>query len=229
LERLGEQGYGFDMSLVPSARALIAGLLLFCLGSAAAIGAVAPRDGPDASVSTRATDAAAIAAQVERLRRELASGESATFVLDRWCSEHGLAPAGSVRAQKLSPDSFPIPAQAKAKLGPKGDAIAERRVRLHCGGTLLSEARLWFVPKRLTADMRRQLARTTRPFGSVVAPLHFRRAQSRIAILSSPGDRLRPGASTDLLSVEAYLVLPDGRPFAFTQEVYKTSLLDWTR
>jgi hypothetical protein len=73
--------------------------------------------------------------------------------------------------------------------------------------------------------MRRQLARTTRPFGSVVAPLHFRRVQSRIAILSSPGDLVGPRASTDLFSVEAFLVRPDGRLFAFTQEVYKGSLL----
>lgn len=208
------------MNLFPLARAVMGGLLLSVLQSAPAAIVIAAKDeaaASEVSGATTGSDAADAAVEVEPLRQALASGESATALLDRWCSDHGLAPAGSVRAEKLPPDSFPISAEAKAKLRVHGRALTQRRVRLRCGRTLLSEARLWFVPKLLTPDMRRQLARTRRPFGAVVAPLHFRRVQSRIEILSSP-----PG---DLFSVEAFLVLPDGRPFAFTREIYKASLL----
>jgi hypothetical protein len=217
------------MTLLPLARAVLASFVLICIGGTPEATAIVPKDGPAVSgtgPATAGSDAAAVATQVETLRQALASGESATAVLDRWCRDHGLAPAGSVRAEKLPPDSFPIPVEAKTKLRPNGRAIVQRRVRLHCGGTLLSEARLWFVPNLLTPAMRRQLARTTKPFGSVVAPLRFRRVQSRITDLSSPNGLVPPPASRDLFSVEAYLVLPDGRLFAFTQEVYKASLLN---
>jgi hypothetical protein len=200
------------MTLFSLARAVFAGLLLCCIGTA-----------PSA---TAASDPAAVPPEVEPLRQALASGESATAVLDRWCVGHGLAPAGSVRAEKLRPDSFPIPAEAGAKLRLNGRAIAARRVRLHCGATLLSEARLWFLPNLLTPEMRRRLARTRTPFGAVVAPLHFRRVQSRIAVLPAAREASSTETSGDLMSVEAYLVLPDGRAFAFTQEVYKASLLN---
>jgi hypothetical protein len=214
------------MTFSPLARAGLAGLLLCCSDGGAA--ATAPKHGPAASAdpdASKGSGPATGADEVGQLRQSLASGESATALLDRWCRDHGLAPAGSVRAEKLRPDSFRIPEEAGARLRQHGRAIAKRRVRLHCGGTLLSEARLWFLPNLLTPGMRRRLARTATPFGSVVAPLHFRRVQSSIAILSGPDGARRPGAPGELFSVEAYLVLPDGRAFAFTQEVYKASLL----
>jgi len=96
------------------------------------------------------------------------------------------------------------------------DTVRYRRVRLRCGSLVLSEADNWYVPSRLTPEMNRTLASSDIPFGTVVAPLKFRRKTLAAAAV-------RQG--TTIFRVKAVLLNPENRPFSLVMENYQRDLL----
>ena len=181
-------------------------------------------------------------ALVQSLNAELLSHPSATLTLDRWCAAHRLAPAGSkivaerVRGQDKAADAS---IRAILKVGAE-EPVAYRRVRLACGGRVLSEADNWYVPARLTADMNHELDTTDTAFGRVVQPLQFSRTTLSARLLWMPlpegwemGAPVAASAGGPLamppflLEHRAMLKLPDGTPFSALVESYTSAVLDF--
>ncbi len=76
-----------------------------------------------------------------------------------------------------------------ALAGPGGETPATRVMLRHVGlmqgQVMLVEALNWFVPDRLPADVARQLALTTIPFGRLIGPLGGHRSEVREVPLTS--------------------------------------------
>ncbi|WP_240481406.1 hypothetical protein [Novosphingobium fuchskuhlense] len=96
-----------------------------------------------------------------------------------------------------------------------GEPLAFRHVRLRCGGTVLSIAKNWYVPARLTPAMNTTLETTRTPFGTVVRPLGFHRER-----LESRRWRAAECPAGTVLSHKAVLRLADGRGISFVAECY---------
>ncbi len=158
------------------------------------------------------------------LRRDLISGGSATLVLQSWCARDRLADPPRVVALR---DSVETPADSRVRrllgAGP-GEAVAYRRVRLACGGHVLSTADNWYLPDRLTPDMNRRLETTREPFGLVVAPVGFRR--ETLSVRANPVALRRDRSETGpILTLEAVLRDRSGHVFALVREAYSAILI----
>lgn len=124
--------------------------------------------GPD--TATRAAPAAQLAAALD-------AAPTVTAGLYAWCEARGIA-AGPIRVLARS-DGHPPPSLA-ALLDAAGEEMLFRRVILGRGRVALATAENLFLPARLTPDMRRTLAETDMPFGTVLAPLRpLRRTLTR--------------------------------------------------
>ncbi len=196
-----------------------------------------PRTWPD-DFTTR-VEALAL---IETLNADLLSHDSATLTLERWCAAHRLAlPSEHVVAQRdPAADKPPTPEQLTLLAVSRKDALRYRRVRLRCGGHVVSEADNWYVPDRLTAAMNDTLEHTDTSFGRVVLPLHFRRRPLSSELLWHPlpdGWEMgagAPAAAAGKLAVphllfehRAILTLPDGTPFSEVVETYTDAILDF--
>jgi hypothetical protein len=108
--------------------------------------------------------------------RALSADHSATAALRGWCAARHIADPATILATPLPGPPQALPAGLRAALAIAPDEpLRYRHVALSCGGTVLSVAHNWYVPALLTAEMNRLLDSTPTPFGTVVAPLHFRR------------------------------------------------------
>ena len=151
----------------------------------------------------------------------LAAQDSATAVLTEWCAARGIADPAKIIAQPVEgDDALPAPDLAQT-LGVSDEApLGYRHVRLSCGGKTLSEAHNWYVPARLTAAMNETLATTHTPFGTVAAPLGFRRER-----LGSVRARLAGCPADTVLAQRALLRLPSGEVLALLTECYTSAIL----
>jgi hypothetical protein len=125
------------------------------------------------------------------------------------------------------------------------EPVRYRRVRLACGGHVLSEADNWYVPGRLTAEMNTVLETTDTPFGRAVAGLHPVRQTLAAELLWSPlpaGWDLTVGPPAPAESGGGALAIPDAlfrhtavlyddqrRPFSEVVETYTGEVLDYPR
>jgi hypothetical protein len=97
-------------------------------------------------------------ALLETLNADLLAHDSATLTLERWCADHRLADPARIVAERVSGADKPASAEVRAALDAKPDEpLSYRRVRLKCGGHVLSEADNWYVPSRLTPEMNHML------------------------------------------------------------------------
>lgn len=114
---------------------------------------------------------------MHQFRQTLASHDSATVALEQWCGRRGIADPAHVEAlAQDDADRFPASPAIRSVLGIGADIVVHvRHVRLTCGTSVLSDARNWYVPARLTPEMNRTLDTTRTPFGKVVAPLGLHR------------------------------------------------------
>jgi len=180
-------------------------------------------------------------ALLQSLNASLLSSDSATLTLDGWCARHHLAPARTrVTAERVRGDDKPATAALRADLqvGPD-EPVRYRRVRLHCGDLVLSEADNWYVPARLTPAMNATLDTSDIAFGRAVQPLHFRRQTLSAKLLWSPlpDDWDERAALVDapagaaitipdhVIEHRAVLRLPDGTPFSEVVEDYTSAVL----
>lgn len=178
-------------------------------------------------------------ALIQTLNAELLSHDSATLTLDRWCEAHKLASPAHITAERVHEVDKPVTPEQRQALGVgANEPIRYRRVRLHCGEQVLSEADNWYVPSRLTPEMNHTLETTDAPFGRVVQALHFRRQTLSAKLLWSPlpdGWEMTPAVQSrsagplpippQVLQHQAVLTLPDGTPFSEVVETYTSAVL----
>lgn len=151
---------------------------------------------------------------------DLASHDSATEALEKWCTAHAIG-TGPVRASLIAsaPTVEPGALAATLALG-AGDAVTMRNVRLSCGDKVLSVAWNWYVPQRLTPEMNAQLATSDVPFGKVARDLGFWR--ETLGVVRGRAEN----CPEDTISTHrALLRLPDGRPLAYLVECYTAANL----
>jgi hypothetical protein len=219
----------------PVSRAWLA-ITAAALLAAAPLQAQRARAWPDALLTR--TQALAL---VQGLNAEILASRSATATLERWCRDHALAREPRVVAEVLAGEQrAPDAAQRQRLQADSGEVVRYRRVRLRCGGHVLSEAENWYLPGRLTPDMNRALETSDTPFGRVVAPLEPYRQTFAARLLWSPlpegWEHARhpvppcrssgPLAIPDALFEHRAIVLGrDHRPIAEVHEVYQGGLL----
>jgi chorismate-pyruvate lyase len=178
-------------------------------------------------------------ALLQTFNAELLSHDSATLTLERWCDVHRMASPARIVAERVTDmDKTPSPEQRRELGVSPTDLVRYRRVKLTCGGWVLSEADNWYVPGRLTPEMNQLLDTTDSPFGKVVQPLHFQRHTLSSILLwrplpegwerSAPGVRATAGhlrIPAQLLEHRAVLTLPDGTAFSEVVETYTGNIL----
>jgi chorismate-pyruvate lyase len=178
-------------------------------------------------------------ALLQALNVDLLTHNSATLTLERWCDMHKLASPATVVAERVrGVEKAPTDEVLQLLNVNATDLVRYRRVRLHCGEHVLSEADNWYVPARLTPDINRSLDTTDTAFGRAVQTLHFRRQTLSAKLLWSPlpeGWEMgvpAPELSTGKLPIpdhviehRAVLYLPNGTPFSVVVETYTGELL----
>lgn len=175
---------------------------------------------------------------LQTLNAALLSQDSATVTLQHWCDVHHLASPAHITAERVHATEKPLtPAQREQLQLTATDEVRYRKVRLLCGGVVLSEADNWYVPARLTPQMNHQLETTDTPFGIVVQPLHFQRHTLAAELLWQPlpagWEMTAPAAAqgagklcfpAHVLQHRAVLRLPDGTPISEVVETYSSNL-----
>jgi hypothetical protein len=177
-------------------------------------------------------------ALLQTLNAELLSHDSATLTLDRWCAVHQLASPAHIAERVNGVYQAPTDEQRRLLGVSATEPIRYRRVRLICGGHVLSEADNWYVPDRLSPEMNRMLDTTDTAFGRAVQNLNFRRRTLSAKLLWSPlpqdwemGAPLpEPRGATltiphEVLEHRAVLTLLDGTPFSEVIETYTSEVL----
>ncbi len=163
---------------------------------------------------------------IETLSARLLAAHSATAVLEAWCAERGLASDPRLTAVRVPGADRPITDVQRERLAvPADEPVRYRRVRLTCGGHVLSEADNWYVPSRLTPEMNAALETTQAPFGRVVHPLSPTRRNLSLTMLWTPDEAELPGPEKELFFVEAVLSTGAGIPFCEVAETYTGAVL----
>ena len=182
-------------------------------------------------------------ALLETLNADLLSNDSATLTLDRWCAAHNMATPPKIVAERVHDEDKEPTDEVRTLLGVgPGEPVRYRRVKLHCGEHVLSEADNWYVPARLTPDMNKVLDTSDTPFGRAVQDLHFHRhtLSARLLWLPLPAGWEMSGAlpprgkgplevPKQTIQHRAVLSLPDGTPFSMVVETYTGEVLDFRR
>jgi len=213
-------------------RVPVAGVL-FALASVAPLPALSRAAPPWPDSQLTRTQAVAL---LQTFNADLLSHPSATLTLEGWCGAHHLADPAKIIAQRDRIEK-PLSAEDRQLMGIGADEpVRYRRVKLACGGHVLSEADNWYVPARLTPEMNHILDTTDQPFGKVVAALHFRRETKSAETLwhalpdgweisQSLPRASRPLAIPDqVLRHKAVLYDGQGRPFSLVVETYTSEL-----
>lgn len=181
-------------------------------------------------------------AVMEGLNGRLLASRSATTTLEGWCSEHGMAEPPRLAATRLRDVDRPASEETRRRLAAGPETILKyRRVRLACGGHVLSEADNWYVPERLSPEMNRLLETTDTPFGRAVQALGTTRQTIGAELLwrpLAPGwEQAPPPASAcgelaipdRLFSHRAVLFTAERVPFSEVVETYASAILDFHR
>jgi chorismate-pyruvate lyase len=187
-------------------------------------------------------------AVIETLNAELLGSSSATATLEAWCGEHHMASPARLVAERMRGEDKPVTDEQRRLLQVGADErVKYRRVRLSCGGRVLSEADNWYVPGRLTGEMNRLLETTDTPFGRAVAALQPVRQTLSAELLWSPlpaGWDLGVGGAAagrdatgggalaiphELFRHRAVLYDAQQRPFSEVVETYSSAVLDYPR
>lgn len=167
------------------------------------------------------TALSACSSTLTRFERTLAANDSATAALGQWCSAKRIAAPAEIVAETDRAASEVATPAIRAALGVGADEpLAFRHVKLRCGGAVLSDAKNWYVPARLTPAMNTALETTRTPFGTVVRPLGFRRER-----LESRRGRAEGCPAGTVLSHKAVLRLADSKAISLVIECYTAANL----
>jgi hypothetical protein len=212
--------------------------LTVLLASGVCAEAAAPEPAPPVWRDSFTTRLEALAL-LQSLNADLLSHDSATLTLDRWCAAHHLADPATISAERMHDvDKPPTAAQRELLHVSPTELIGYRRVRLHCGSHVLSEADNWYVPGRLTPEMNQNLDHSDIAFGRAVQALQFQRHTLTATLLWTPlpaGWEMKPPTVTVhsgrlevppyVLQHTAVLSLPDGTPISTLTETYTAQVL----
>jgi hypothetical protein len=164
------------------ARVLLTGIVFAACAAARAPSLGAQPAWPDSFVSR--LEALAL---IQTLHGETRSRTNAPATLETWCRDHKLAPAPKIVARVNRGEAPPATAEQRRRLQVGDDErVIARSVELRCGDVVLSRARNWYVPGRLTADMNRLLETTDTPFGAVIQRLQPYRQTIGVRMLWQP-------------------------------------------
>jgi hypothetical protein len=177
-------------------------------------------------------------ALLQTLNADLLSHDSATLTLDHWCASHHLGDPPTITAERVHDIDKPATAAQRELLHVSAtEPVAYRRVRLHCGTHVLSEADNWYVPARLTPEMNQALDHSDVAFGRAIEALHFQRHTLTADLLWAPlpqgWEMTGPTEEHDnklvipnnVLQHTAVLSLPDGTPISALTETYTSEVL----
>jgi chorismate-pyruvate lyase len=178
-------------------------------------------------------------ALLQSLNAELLSHDSATLTLDRWCASHHLANPATITAERVHNVQKPATdAQRELLQVSPTEPLGYRRVRLHCGTHILSEADNWYVPSRLTQDMNQALEHSDIAFGRAIQALQFQRHTLSANLLWTPlpeGWEMsmpQPARHSGRLVIPPYVLrhtavlsLPNGTPISALTETYTAEVL----
>ena len=160
------------------------------------------------------------AALMQALNAALLAGDSATLTLESWCARRRLADPARVVAVRAPGVAQPPPQAVRDRLQVSPDEpVAYRRVRLTCGGHVLSEADNWYVPARLSLSMNQTLDTTDTSFGRVILPLGPHRINLGVEWLWA-GSGAPPASGEGLFRHRTLVEDAAGRPLAYVQETY---------
>jgi len=224
--RIGDRGLALAVALTVLARAVCAQQ------------AVAP---PATSLPDTYVSRLEALALIQTLNAEILASRSATASLENWCRDRLAVNDARIVAEVVAGAVKPPTPEQRQRLEVNAqEDVKYRRVRLHCGEFVLSEADNWYVPGRLTPEMNRLLETTTTPFGTVVRPLEPYRRTFAVTLLwtplpdgwergmapditgSRPGTLTVPGA---VFQHQAVLYDRNHRPFSEVSEVYQGQIL----
>lgn len=180
-------------------------------------------------------------ALMQSLSVDILGSSSATRSLEQWCATYHLAAVPKITAQRIAGEDKPATAEQLRHLEVADAAeLKYRKVRLTCGGQVLSEADNWYVPARLDAEMNRLLDTTDTPFGKIVAPLQPYRQTLSVKLLWSPlpqdwalsgHGRAKPPKThaldipAALFEHQAVLYGKERKPIAEVHETYQRAIL----
>jgi hypothetical protein len=179
-------------------------------------------------------------AMIQTLNAEILGSRSATVTLENWCRQHRLAEEPRILARPVTGVSKVATPEQRQRLEVKEqDEVKYRRVQLHCGTQVLSEADNWYVPSRLTPEMNRLLDTTDTPFGRAVESLQPYRRTFSVTLLWAPlPDGWERESATIPDSADRTLAIPaavfehravlytrDHKPFSEVSEVYQRQIL----
>jgi hypothetical protein len=156
-------------------------------------------------------------------RRTLGQQDSATLALEHWCTRRAIMVPGRIQATTQNDgEALPATPEIRAALGVgPAEPVRARHVLLACANIVLSDARNWYVPARLTPEMNRTLDTTRMPFGKVVAPLGLHR-QPVPAGMASPA----ACPANTIHHVTAVLRRDDGAAISLVSECYTRANTD---
>jgi chorismate-pyruvate lyase len=186
------------------------------------------------SASSLPTAQAQAFALLQTLNARLLASHSATSTLEQWSLERLLVGEASIRARRVVGVDKPASAAQRERLAVgRRERVVYRRVELACGERVLSEAENWYVPGRLTAEIREILATTDTPFGRAVLDLNPVRETFAVEVLWRPDDAAgaqdQPDAELTipwrLFQHRALVYGDDRRPFAEVNETYTREIL----
>ena len=217
-----------------SHRSILVLITLACSLRAAA----APPDATPAWHDSYTTRLEALAL-LQSLNADLLSHDSATLTLDRWCAAHQLAIRSTITAERVHNVLKPATDAQRALLQVSAtEPLGYRRVRLHCGPHVLSEADNWYVPSRLTEDMNQALEHSDIAFGRAIQALKFQRHTLSARLLWTPLPQgwemsmSEPSSQAGRLAIPPYVLehtavlsLPNGTPISALTETYTAEVL----
>ncbi len=181
-------------------------------------------------------------ALLETLNANLLASRSATATLEKWCADHKMAQEPKVVAERVPGVEKTASAETRRRLRVAADEpLNYRRVRLTCGGHVLSEADNWYAPSRLPKETNALLETTDTPFGKAVRALEPARrtveAHMRWSPLPEGWEMKAPEGEASakggldmpraLLEHRAVLYARDETPISEVDETYTSELFDW--
>jgi chorismate-pyruvate lyase len=174
------------------------------------------------SAPARAQDTGAL---VDAFAARLRAADSATLALEAWCADHRIAAPATITALREPRADVPASAAQRDRLGVGPDApLRYRKVRLMCGGHVLSEAENWYVPGRLTDAMNAALDGSDAPFGKVIRPLAPTRRTLAERRDWTPAQGEKEPCDANAFTHEALVLDGQGRPLALVVEHYRLEL-----
>ena len=206
------------------------GLMLGRKGAAISAGELPARS----VAASPATGQARAFALLQDLNARLLASHSATSTLEQWSLERPSAGKAAIRARRVAGIDKPASSAQRERLEvARRERVIYRRVELACGERVLSEAENWYVPGRLTAEIREILARSDTPFGRAVLDLNpvrktfaaevFWRPEDGSGPLEQPGSEF--AVPWRLFQHRALVYGSDGRPFSEVSETYTREIL----